>query len=221
MNSEQILYPAIPSIETNTINIKQLSDARVNEMMNKKKELEKELKRYAKIRKRWGRADVGIKITGIVLASTGAVAGILTGVIAGPLLIPIFVPSLPIIVGVLTASETILTGGLVIGLTSKKKAFYRDKCNLIQSYIDKMYLYIEKARNDNIITIEELDGFRKLMDEYNVAVRGIKVDKFDFDKLHKDIKKELQKELVEEMKEKEKQQYRSQLGAAYGTLTRA
>ena len=164
---------------------------------------------------------MGIKICGIALAATGAVASIVVGTMSGPLLIPILVP----IVGVLTASETILTGGLVLGLTSRRKAYYREKCNLIRSYVDRMYLLTEKCKQDGVITLEELESFRHLMDEYHKEVNGIKAPEFDIDKLQKDIHKELQrdikkerKELVEEMKEKQKSQLRSQLLAAYSDL---
>ena len=200
-NGRQILYPAIPSVETYSQNIKELSKARINEMLNQKATMEKTIKHLKKIKTRWGRIDVGIKVSGVILAASGAVAGVIVGTISGPLLIPIFVPSLPIIVGSLTAAETLITGGLVIGLTSKRKAYYREKIRIVQSYIDRMYLYIEKARSDNIITIEELEGFRRLMVEYENAMNGIKIDNFDFDKLNKDIKKEIRKELIQEKKE--------------------
>ncbi len=55
-------------------------------------------------------------------------------------------------------------------------------CKLIQSYIDKTYYYIEKAREDQIITYEELIGFCKIMDDYQMELQGLKSPRLDLDK---------------------------------------
>jgi hypothetical protein len=227
--SEQVgLYPRIISeqetdkIIQDRIN-RELNQQRIKEMMNKKLELERQLKHYVKMKNRWGRVDVGIKITGIGLAAGGAVVGVVVGVVAPPLMISLLAPAAPIVVGSLTAVETLITGGLVIGLTSRKKSFYREKIRIIQSYIDKMYLFMQKAQQDGVITIEEIESFHKLMIEYDNAIRGIKTEEFEFEKFHKEIKKEsdklLKKDLIQLEKERQLNQYKSNLNAVSGTGT--
>src|SRR5829696_5299724 len=206
MNSEQegrpILYPAIPSLETNTINIKQLSDARVNEMMNKKKELEKELRHYVKVRKHWTRLDSCIKIIGTFAAVTASLGATVTATISG---VPFIVPA--ILAGI-AAVDGALTEIVVVGWTSRKKKIFRERCELIQSYMDKMYIYTEKCKQDGIISIEELEGNRKLIEEYNNAIRVEKSIKnrkeYDYEKMerevHREVNKDLKKELISELK---------------------
>ena len=177
-----------------------LNIARIGEMNLQKDILKKDLKRYNKMKSRWGKIDVGLKVSGAIFASTGAVVGVLVGTLTGPFIIPLLLPSMPIIVGVITASETLITSGLVIGVTSKKKSFYREKCKIIQSYLDKMYLYFERVREDNIITLEEINSFHKLLAEYRNELEGISKIEFDTKKIDKDLKKEIQIELLQERK---------------------
>ena len=218
------LYPAIPSIETNNQNIKELSNARVKEMLNKKQELEKDLRHYKKVRSHWTRLDSTIKIIGTVAAVSASLGATVTTMITG---VPILIPA--ILAGI-AALDGALTEIVVVGWTSRKKKIFREKCELIQSYIDKLYIYTEKCKQDNIITIEEIENFHKLIDEYNNTIRakrlGVKDRKeYDYEKLekqaHREVNKDIKKELISEIKEKEIQEFRSHLSAAYSTLPRA
>ena len=215
----QILYPSIPSIEGNAQNLKLLSDSRVKEMMNKKIELEKELKHYKKVRLHWTRLDSTIKIVGTVATVITAVGASVTASIVG---VPIVIPG--ILAGI-SAVNAGLSEIVIVGWTSKKKKIFRERCELIQSYMDKMYIYTEKCKQDGIITIEELKSFHKLIDEYNSAVKAMKLGKQydaekgiinkDFDRLEKKAAEEAKKEKSQEMKdflkEKEKNQLRAKV----------
>ena len=192
------------------INI-QLNKSRIDTMFNKRQELEKQLHHYKKIKKRWGQFDTALKVSGTLLAGLGTVAGAAVGAIGA---VPI---AIPIIIGSLTAGEGIVTSGLVIGLTGKKKSAYRDRINLIQSFLDRMFVYIEKARQDNIITVEELEGFNKLMEEYQKEVEtGLSkwnISDSDYVKMKKEADKKVNEVLKNQAIESIVQ---SRLAAVYG-----
>jgi hypothetical protein len=188
------LYPSTDNFHPSADKDNLLNKSRINEMINKRQELERQLQHYIKIKKRWSNADLSFKIIGGLLAAIGTTAGTVVGVIGA---IPI---AIPIIVGSLTAGETIITSGLVLGLTSRKTSRYREKIKIIQSYVDRMFVYIEKARQDSIITIEELEGFRKLMEEYQNANNNVKPLDYDYEKMKKQAEKEAEKKVKEIIK---------------------
>ena len=80
-----------------------------------------------------------------------------------------------------------------------------------------MYVYIEKCKDDSIITIGELEGFHKLMYEYDIDMNRLKSgsENKDYSKLekqaHSEAKKEMQIEIKENLKEREKIEMRSRL----------
>src|SRR5438093_4633060 len=204
MSQNGTLYPVIKSeSEVNIMIDKKLNESRISEMNNQKAILARDLKRYKKIKRRWNNADLALKIAGTALVCSGAIAGVCVGVIAPPLMIPLFIPTLPIIVGVLTAAEPAITSKFVIGLTSRKKVAYKKKCKIIQSCLDRMYYYILKCNEDGIISIDELEKFRKLVENNRLEINGVYdpiVDPDIFKEATKLAKKEIQKEAVEEMK---------------------
>ena len=109
---DKVSYPILLSEKENYEAA--MNKSRIVEMTNKKLDLERQLKHYIKVKKRWDKADSSLKITGTVLAGGSAVVG---AVVAG-LTIPIAVP---IVLGSFTSGETIITSGLVMGLTNRKK----------------------------------------------------------------------------------------------------
>ena len=68
-----------------------------------------------------------------------------------------------------------MTGILSIGLTSKRKRFYQQRIELVKEYINKFFYYFEKCQEDGIITIEELQNFDKLLEEYNNKMLELKL----------------------------------------------
>ena len=98
-----------------------------------------------------------------------------------------------------------------MGLTSRKKKKFSNKCKIIQSYLDKIFYYVEQCRQDYIITKDELEGFGKLMSEYRTEIE--KINKFhdgqsgilsynQIKKLKEKENKEVQKLFKEELKKK-------------------
>src|ERR1700710_2019760 len=236
--TEQILYPSVPNYivpsgnfvvkseaETTAMINQKLSEGRVKEMLNKKQELEKDLRHYKKVRSHWTRLDSTIKIIGTVAAVSASLGATVTATITG---IPFIVPA--ILAGI-AALDGALTEIVVVGWTSRKKKIFREKCELIQSYIDKLYIYTEKCKQDNIITIEEIENFHKLIDEYNNTIRAKRLGvkdrtEYDYEKLekqaHREVGKDIKKELISNIKEKEIQDLKSRLGVGvvYSTLPR-
>ena len=78
-----------------------------------------------------------------------------------------------------------------------------------------IYYYIEKSKEDGKITLEELTGFRNIVDNYRNAIDGLKTSQFDLkhfkkenrQSAKKEAKKEIKKEIKKEMKEDLKSQY--------------
>jgi hypothetical protein len=194
---DKISYPSLLSDKENYEVA--MNKSRIDEMSNKRHELERQLRHYIKIKKRWDKADSSLKITGTVLAGSMAVAGAVVSGLTVPLTIPIVIP---ITLGAITASETIITSGLVMGLTGRKKSFYREKINIIQSYLDKMFVYCEKVRQDGVITVEELEGFKHLMEEYQNTINSkISNEEYDYEKIKREAEKEAKKEAEKKLKD--------------------
>src|SRR5438093_11266238 len=126
-------------------------------------------------------------------------------------------PAIPIVLASLGIFETITFTAIEVGVFKKKIDFYDEKCKMIQSYVDKLYYYIEKSKQDGIIPIDELQGFRNIMDDYKKRVEQIeekdvdvRIFKIDLDKMRKDAKKETRKLLKNEIKENIKKDLKSQ-----------
>ena len=147
---------------------KMLFERRKEYMVLKKIELEKMLTHITKVKNRWAKADVTIKIIGtsIVFISSTLAAIFSAGVLVSPIIISVL--------SSIAAIKTALTEGVMIGFTTKKKKFYRKKCNIIKEYINKLFLFSEKAREDRIITIEELTIFNRLVTSFENEIASLK-----------------------------------------------
>src|SRR5438093_9399181 len=133
-------------------------------------------------------------------------------------------PAIPIVLASLGIFETITFTAIEVGVFKKKIDIYDEKCKMIQSYVDKLYYYIEKSKQDGIISIDELQGFRNIMDDYRKRVEQIeekdidpRIFKIDLDKMRKEANKEmsqsaaqLRKLLKNEIKENIKEDLKSQ-----------
>jgi hypothetical protein len=123
--------------------------------------------------KRWKKIDSGITITSVGIIATTSIAAGIAGTLAAPFFIPIFLPAAPAILGTLSALETVVFSGIKMGLTSKKKKKFDNKCKLVQSYLDKIFYYIEQCKQDSIITLDEIKGFESLMNDFRNEIEQI------------------------------------------------
>ena len=201
---DETLYPILPTKESEL-----LLQSRVKEMLDKKSELERDLNHYKKVRTHWTRFDSTLKIVGVVLTlSTSITASVLI-----PLAAHVIIPTILAAVSAINAG---LTETVVIAVSSRKKKLFRERCELIQSYLNKMFVYIEKCKDDSVITIDELEGFHTLIRDYNTDMNRLKSgmkENNEYSKLekqaHSEAKKEIKQELRDTLKEKEKFDMRS------------
>src|SRR5437773_8687869 len=197
MTSEnQKLYPEIPKVHYEDISDKvnkNLSDARSKEIQGKRNELEKSLKHYKKILKRWKQIDSALKIGSVIIVGGLGVTTIVLGI--GFL-------ATPLILGILAAvgtSEGIISEAIVLGVVKKKVINFKKKIEHIQEYISKSWFLFEKIREDSIINLQEIDEFRKLMDNYE---KGLILDSDDgYAKLRESVRHQAEKQAKEKIKE--------------------
>ena len=191
------LYPEIQKVPyediSNQVN-KNLSDARIKEIQGKRNEMEKSLKHYKKILKRWKLIGSVLKIGSIVILGGVGISSIVLGI--GFL-------ATPLILGILAAvgtSEGIISEAIVLGVVKKKVIKFKKKIEHIQEYISKSWFLFEKIREDSIINLQEIDEFRKLMDNYE---KGLNIDSEDSDyiKLRESLRHQVQKQAQKEAKE--------------------
>src|SRR5277367_60805 len=179
---------------------KNLSNARIKEIQVKRHELEQSLKHYKKILKRWKKFGNVLKITSLVFLSVSTVCGI-TGLVlttAGIIIIPVLGI---IVVGAVGSIEGVISETFVLGLIKKKTTLFKKKIDHIQEFISRSWYLFEKIRDDNIITLAEVEEFRKLMDEYEkgLSIEDNSIDK-EFLKLRDSLKHEAEKEVKKEIK---------------------
>ena len=173
------IYPNVSSpnilseAETQKLFDAKLHEDRIKHMNSEYDTLKRDLKHYIKLKKKWNNVDLGFKVTGLVVISITGISAAICGTLAGPLIVPFTAPAVPIVLGVLSSGESLLLSGLVMGLTKRKIKKFNSKCKLIQSYLDKLYYYIEHSKQDHIITLNEIQGFDNLMNEYKDQINNI------------------------------------------------
>jgi membrane glycosyltransferase len=178
---DQNIYPNVPTQndvilseeDTKKLFDKKLNEERIKHMNLEYETLKTNLKHYTKLKKKWDKIDIGFKITGITIISITGITAAICGTVVGPLLVPLLAPAVPIVLGVISASESVLLSSIVMGLTTRKKKKFNSKCKLIQSYLDKLYYYIEQSKQDHIITLDEIHGFENIINEYKNEIEKI------------------------------------------------
>ncbi|ESO88584.1 hypothetical protein LOTGIDRAFT_165367 [Lottia gigantea] len=133
-------------------------ESRQQYMIEKQNELKEKLKQFNKCRKTWSRIDSVFKTLSTVLTVGITVATAVTG----GLMLPIIVPS---VLAAFTAVQTSSCGFITLGFTSKKKAYYKKKTEILNTYLNKLFIFFERSREDKNITVEELETIEILDDE--------------------------------------------------------
>ena len=174
---------------------KNLSDARIKEIQGKRNELEKNLKHYKKILKRWKKIGNVLKVTSIIIVGGSAITSMVLGFGAF---------ALPLVLAILAAvggTEGIISEALVLGVVKKKVAKFKKKIEHIQEYISKSWFLFEKIREDSIITLQEIDEFRKLMENYEKGLSiESDIDNSEYLKLRESLKHQVEKQAKKEVK---------------------
>ena len=125
-------------------------------MTNAQNQLNQKIEHYKKIKNRWLVFENISDVIGIVLTvGTGLVTVIAT---SGTIVIPVVVLSL-------TSSS--MLGSLITALTGKvfinrHKRRIKLKLRKTETVLNKLHLFFEKCKEDNIITLKEMEEFEKI-----------------------------------------------------------
>lgn len=159
MNEE--LYPKVEFEEKVRENIFR---ERTNEIGMRRYKADEKLKHLEKVKKRWTTSNSILKYTGFtVMLVSGVTATALASLATAGFAIPAIVVLSVSGLGLVNSSVFEI---LVSSLTGKKKKEYRERIKSIKSYLDKMYIFFEKARSDGEISNEELEVIRNLSNEF-------------------------------------------------------
>ena len=160
-------------------------------MTQKKDELTSNMKRYLKSKSHYTLANNIQKIISLVATSSLTIATIvLTSGLAVPFfLIPTASGMTIFFLGISTSLEKIIRS---------KKNRLRHKIDDINTLIAKIEVYIEKAREDGIITPEEVRLFNTLVEEKVSKKKGKKKEEQDIQHLIEQIiRQELNKQVLD------------------------
>ena len=130
---------------------------RIRYMIDKQNDLKLKLKHYEKIKNKWSvfrRVLEGIGIFSV--ASLGVASIILTAGI-------VTVPLVPAILAGGSIGITTLLTALDKSLLMKREKSIRKKHADIKETLDKLYFHFEKCREDNIISLQEIEQFNKIV----------------------------------------------------------
>ena len=162
MESPKHLYPTLnPDITTITedeliqrINASKNKD-RIRYMKDKQNDLTTKLKHYKKLKHRWVIARRILQGVGITITTSLSLGTIVTTIFLTPPLIPI------ILTGVGIFSLTMLST-LDKSVFNIREKSLRKKQHQNKEILNKLHYYFEKCRDDNIITLEEMEAFDKI-----------------------------------------------------------
>ena len=106
---------------------------------------------YKKIKNKWSCANTALKITGISLSCILCGASILT-------MTPFSIPIAAAILGGISLGNTAMTNLLTERFTSKRKKYFRQKCDHIKDYLNKMKTLSNVRRMDRFL-LKNLSSF--------------------------------------------------------------
>ena len=183
------IYPIITQDKV----LNNLSKIRITSMMDRITEIKKQLKHYKKLKHRWGVAQITARVSGLTIAGILSVGGSVIGfVTTGGLVVPL----------VLTGSaalEGVISEIIADGLCLSKKNKFNDKCKIIEDTLNRLYIFIQKASEDNIIDNKELDEYYKIIEAFNKGISDIKIDNT---KLKEKAFLEIERERMDQLKKR-------------------
>ena len=173
----EVLYSDLttPEEKEEYTNKREALESRTKRMKEGEEKLREKLRKYTRAKKRWGNADSGVKIAGTFLNFI-YVAGLITCIASGGVGI--------LSISALTIAESIFTSlGAVNGFltvmvsmkyTKRKKKEFNARIKLIEGYNNKIFYYTQRAKEDGIITIDELEQFDLLIKEFENKLSELK-----------------------------------------------
>jgi hypothetical protein len=144
------IYPSLKTNQqVNDMINQNINKQRAQKIVDKIKELERQLEHYRKVSDRWKNSGKVIRITNLALT------GIVSGAVATLAVLSTIGIAIPIVVTAVLGGYAVIQSstleGMNVGMIKRKNHKYKEKCNIIQSHIYKMNFYYEKARQDGVI----------------------------------------------------------------------
>lgn len=160
--TEEKIYPDLKnemSEEKSTPITSDNNHERQKIMLDKKRQLQKELQRYIKIKHKWNKANTVLRGINIVLTIILAGTGI---ALTGPLALPV----VGMILTGVTAGNGVLNETLINAFIKRKAKRFKKKSEYIKNMLNKLSVFFEKCKEDGQITLEEFEGFHHILDEF-------------------------------------------------------
>lgn len=202
------IYPKISLSDAELEALKTRKDI----ILSKKKEIEDKIKHYQKLVKRYGRIKTGLIVSGLVIGGiTGATSVVLSATIA--------LPTLPLILGIVSGVSGTLQEISALTFIKFKKDKFNKKLLIHTKYLNQLRHCYSKCIEDGIITKEEMVEFYTIIDQYEKEFTTFKneTDKVEeniITQLKEEVKKlavkEARNELKNELKTKEVERLKAQ-----------
>lgn len=161
---------------------------KVNFMLDKQKLLREKLVHYNKIKGKWVVANTVLKMCGISVSCVLAAASIITTA-------PISIPIVAAILSGVSIGNIAFTNLLVEGFTSKRKRYFKLKCEHVREYLNKMETFFIKCKQDGQISQNEYEHFQKLLKDFeNDTSLKSTIKSKDIKKVKKMAKKEIRQQ---------------------------
>jgi hypothetical protein len=180
--TEQLgLYPKLQDEERNDLH-------KVNYMLDKQKLLKEKLAHYKKIKGKWSVANTVLKVAGISVTCILGGASILT-------VTPLAIPLAAVILSGVSLGNMSVSNLLVEGFTSRRKRYFKRKCDHVRAYLNKMETFFIKCKEDGQITPNEFDQFQKLLNDFeNESSLKSEIKSKDVRKVEKMAQKEIRQQ---------------------------
>src|SRR6266853_988845 len=176
---------------TNNRIINDINLARSNEIRSEITKLEDQLRHFNKVLHRCQNVNTILTTSGLIilLGTTTVACGLGFGVVVAPV-------TLSLIAGI-GGFGGICNESFKIVLVKNKISYLKKKIKHVEKYINESHYLFEKIRDDKIISLDEIQDFRKLMGEYakkkpniyeqKVKISDSQVRKLTIEKLKKDF----------------------------------
>jgi len=177
MMEQQPLYPTIvrEEVVTDLIN-KNINTNRLTHMNREIELIRTHLEKYKKIKNNYTKYDNLIRNVFTALSTISAIATIIISTMTPFGIISLVVGSvLTAAFGSIPIIQSIISKLITSNFTSKRKKFFEDRIVLVNEYLNKLYYYIEKSKEDGIITIDEIDKFNSLIEEFQGKLNNMKL----------------------------------------------
>ena len=162
--------PLYPSVSQSENDQKGLLKLKSENLFIRLEQIEKDFKRYNKLKHRWN------TFKNILHYSKYPLAVILGGLDIALIFTIIGIP-LEVVGATITIGEVIGTNILEDTYINIKVNKYNKKCKHIKEWIDKMYIFKDDVLKDNIIDNKEIQQWKQLLEEYEKETITLSSDK--------------------------------------------